>query len=112
MRTRIGLALALTLAAAGCLLAVSLCHAVGAAEPPINTTASVNPSQQQSRVGEPVKLDPASVKAGEAIYLRGRRASGAPVDAIRAGSDLHARGQDAACVNCHQRSGLGSAEGR
>jgi hypothetical protein len=46
---------------------------------------------------------------GERIYREGRLASGAPVRAERFGGMVH--GADAACVNCHRRSGLGSYEG-
>jgi hypothetical protein len=36
--------------------------------------------------------------------------SGAPLDAVRAGG-LSAKGEQVACVSCHQRSGLGTFEG-
>jgi Cytochrome c len=48
--------------------------------------------------------------AGESIYLRGALGSGAPLEGTRAGG-VATTGADAACVNCHQRSGLGSVEG-
>jgi len=48
---------------------------------------------------------------GEAIYLRGTTAGNAPVSATRS-AQSGVRGQAAACVNCHQRSGLGGREGR
>lgn len=48
---------------------------------------------------------------GRALYLEGRRADGAPLQAWRAGG-LRLAGAEAACVNCHRRSGLGGAEGR
>ena len=47
---------------------------------------------------------------GEAIYRRGILGSGKPLDAIRA-AGVHLAGKDAACVNCHRRSGFGSKEG-
>ena len=51
---------------------------------------------------------PSSV--GETLYRRGLLPSAQPVQATReAGAAL--RGADAACVNCHRRSGLGSIEG-
>lgn len=50
------------------------------------------------------------VTAGESIYLRGVLGSGAPLEGIRQGG-LGARGAQVACVNCHQRSGLGTFEG-
>ena len=52
--------------------------------------------------------DPADV--GEAIYLHGRLGSGQPLLATRAGG-MRIQGADAACVNCHQHSGLGAREG-
>src|ERR1700732_4976692 len=54
---------------------------------------------------------PPNPSAGETLYRRGLLPSGEPVQATReAGATL--RGADAACVNCHRRSGLGSTEGR
>jgi len=48
---------------------------------------------------------------GEALYRQGLRSDGRAVSATRvAGGSL--QGQAAACVNCHQRSGLGGREGR
>ena len=53
---------------------------------------------------------PATPSAGETLYRRGLLSSAQPVQATReAGAVL--RGADAACVNCHRRSGLGSIEG-
>lgn len=54
--------------------------------------------------------DPAA-DPGEAIYRRGLTGSGAPLEARREGAE-NARGAAAACINCHQRSGLGGREGR
>lgn len=48
---------------------------------------------------------------GESIYLRGVLGAGAPLVGIQAGGVVTS-GAGAACVNCHQRSGLGSVEGR
>jgi len=50
----------------------------------------------------------AAAKIGEAIFLRGILASGAELQAVREGGLPGAKGADAACVNCHHRSGLGS----
>jgi hypothetical protein len=48
---------------------------------------------------------------GQGIFLRGIAGSGKTLEASRqAGSKL--QGAAAACVNCHQRSGLGGREGR
>ena len=49
--------------------------------------------------------------AGEAIYLQGRLPSGMPLQGERTGG-ASVQGADAACVNCHRHSGLGSMEGR
>ncbi len=49
---------------------------------------------------------------GRSIYLRGVLGSGAPLEGTRDPGGVAATGADAACVNCHQRSGLGSYEGR
>src|SRR3989475_12166298 len=47
---------------------------------------------------------------GRSIYLRGVLGSGAPLEGTREAGAV-TTGVDAACVNCHQRSGLGSLEG-
>ena len=49
--------------------------------------------------------------AGESIYRHGVLPSGQLLLADRDAS-LHVNGADAACVNCHRRSGLGATEGR
>jgi hypothetical protein len=48
---------------------------------------------------------------GRSIYQYGVLASGAPLEGTRDAGDVGVKGPDAACVNCHQRSGLGSREG-
>jgi hypothetical protein len=52
-----------------------------------------------------------TASVGEAIYMRGQRADGQPIVASREG-ELRSQGAQAACVNCHRRSGLGAKEGR
>src|ERR1700687_4895099 len=47
---------------------------------------------------------------GRSISLRGVLGSGAPLEGTRE-AGVVTTGVDAACVNCHQRSGLGSVEG-
>jgi predicted GNAT family acetyltransferase len=47
---------------------------------------------------------------GQSIYLRGVLGSGEPLEGKRE-AGVAAAGSDAACVSCHQRSGLGSREG-
>lgn len=49
--------------------------------------------------------------AGEAIYVRGVLGSGAPLEAERANAPP-LTGSQAACANCHRRSGLGYKEAR
>lgn len=61
------------------------------------------------RVGEARDDSPTNV--GEAIFRRGVLGSGEVLVASHA-SGIQMRGQDAACVNCHRRSGLGMSEGR
>ena len=56
-------------------------------------------------------LDDATAKVGENIYLHGVLGSGEMLEALRE-DGLRIRGADAACVNCHRRSGFGSREGR
>ena len=54
---------------------------------------------------------PTQSPVGETLYRRGLLSEAVPVQATReAGATL--RGADAACANCHRRSGLGSSEGR
>jgi hypothetical protein len=48
---------------------------------------------------------------GGSIYLRGVLGSGAPLEGVRPATGLTVKGADAACVNCHQHSGLGTSEG-
>lgn len=48
---------------------------------------------------------------GREIYLHGVLGSGQPLEGNRGSSGAPASGSDAACVNCHQRSGFGDAEG-
>jgi Cytochrome c len=55
--------------------------------------------------------EPVSPDVGEAIYQRGVTGAGAPLQALRE-AGVPMKGTAAACVNCHQRSGLGGREGR
>jgi hypothetical protein len=64
-----------------------------------------------SLIAKPRIADPAKSPVGEAIYLKGILGSGAPLAAARAGAES-VTGEQAACVNCHRRSGLGSQEAR
>jgi hypothetical protein len=67
--------------------------------------ASAGPPARRAATAPPVD------GPGQSIYLRGVLGSGEPLRGSR-GEGLVAVGADAACVNCHQRSGLGSREGK
>ncbi len=58
----------------------------------------------------PALAAPDLVEQGRHIYLEGRLPDGSPARGIEAGS-IEVSGPLAACVRCHQRSGLGSREG-
>ena len=60
---------------------------------------------------EPPTAAEQAAGVGQSIYLRGVLGSGEPLQGNR-GAGIVSVGEDAACVNCHQRSGLGSLEGR
>jgi len=60
------------------------------------------------RVAQP---GPPKSPVGEAIYLKGVLESGVPLAGTRAGAEP-VTGEQAACVNCHRRSGMGSQESR
>lgn len=62
-----------------------------------------------ARLSESANIDP--VTAGEAIYQHGVLPSGQPLTAHRE-NGVELSGADAACINCHRRSGLGTVEGR
>ena len=82
------------------LLALGVLFA-GLAGPPLSSHA------------KPREADPelADSPSGAAIYLSGMLASGAPLVAARGGAEP-VIGAQAACVNCHRRSGLGGKEAR
>jgi hypothetical protein len=67
----------------------------------------------EAALGKPRVADPEPVASpvGEAIYLKGVLGSGALLAAARAGGEP-VMGEQAACVNCHRRSGLGVKEAR
>ncbi len=69
--------------------------------------ASGAQAEQLAAMGEPA---PDSLAAGRAIYLEGRLSSGEPVWATRPGG-TSVSAAAAACVQCHQRSGMGLSEG-
>jgi ABC-type branched-subunit amino acid transport system substrate-binding protein len=51
-----------------------------------------------------------SILAGKNIYMHGKLSSGEDIIATTVG-DVQITGEQAACVNCHRHSGLGSIEG-
>lgn len=59
----------------------------------------------------PGSMNPAAIAAGKRIYIEGILPNGKPLQAERFGG-ANLQGKDAACVNCHRRSGLGSIEGQ
>lgn len=61
-------------------------------------------------VGAEAAPEPPGLGAGEVIYRQGVLPSGKPLEALRQGG-ARMDGIDAACANCHRRSGLGSKEG-
>jgi len=67
-------------------------------------------ARQRGKAVSKVSAD-AAPGAGEAIFRRGVLVSGAPLVAART-AVTGMQGADAACVNCHRRSGLGAKEGR
>jgi hypothetical protein len=53
---------------------------------------------------------PTPLEVGRGIYLQGVIGSGSPLEGMREAGGPRVTGGDAACVNCHQRSGFGSGE--
>lgn len=53
-----------------------------------------------------------AIARGADIYLHGRLGDGSPLQGLRDAGRPAAVGAEAACVNCHKHSGLGSTEGR
>src|SRR5882672_901859 len=55
--------------------------------------------------------DDSAASVGEAIYRRGVLPSGKPLEGDHR-NGTRRQGADAACINCHRRSGLGEIQGR
>ena len=66
---------------------------------------------ESSIASRPLAPDATQLNVGERLYRQGVLAGGGPLLAERQGVEPM-RGQAAACVNCHLRSGLGTVEGR
>ena len=82
---------------------------------PLLATAAawaVGPVSGMGQAGPPARVSLADdvVGLGERFYRQGLSARGSAVPAIVQG-DLRVRSTDMTCVNCHRRSGWGSAEG-
>ena len=58
-----------------------------------------------------VRASDTAQDVGRSIYMHGALSTGEPLLADRQ-DGVHTQGGDAACVNCHQRSGLGTTEGK
>jgi cytochrome c553 len=94
----------------GLLAAAVACAAEPAnSEPGAAPHAAVvhKPTAAQAREG----ASKAATAVGEALYRQGRLPSGEALQALREPA-MSVSGQDAACVNCHKRSGLGAREGQ
>lgn len=63
-----------------------------------------------ARAGDPDAGNDRLVQTGKDIFLRGILGSGQPLVSTRM-DGMRVSGADAACANCHQRSGLGEEEG-
>ena len=50
------------------------------------------------------------VSPGERLYMRGLSVAGSPIETTVEG-DIHVQSTEMACMNCHRRSGMGTAEG-
>jgi Cytochrome c len=81
------------------------CHAISG----IRLLSALIAVVATSAVHEPAAGSPRQ-NSGQSIYLDGVLGSGAPLIGVRQGG-TNPSGAEAACVNCHQRSGLGSREG-
>jgi hypothetical protein len=66
---------------------------------------------QAAQAARPAALPAAArVSPGERLYMRGFSVAGVPIEATLQG-DVHVKSTEMACVNCHRRSGMGTAEG-
>ncbi len=73
------------------------------------TQAIANPSAPVAEGAKPNALTALELQ-GRQLYLEGKMANGNPLVGKRPGN-ITMRGKDAACVQCHRRSGLGGVEG-
>jgi mono/diheme cytochrome c family protein len=77
----------------------------------IDAAAGESARDRASEIAKPKALDDSQIKAGQALYRNGVLLSGGMLKSVREGG-IVTEGEDAACVNCHRRSGLGAKEGR
>jgi hypothetical protein len=93
--------------------AAALPAAVGAAQAPPRPggARSAAPAPPAAAARRPAPVPAAArVSPGERLYVRGFSVAGKPIDATLQG-DVHVKSTEMACVNCHRRSGMGTAEG-
>jgi len=86
----------------GAAAALVLCGAVAAAAP-VSTVVG-------ERINREAELPDGSLLHGERIYREGELPGGSPLHGERVGAPP-VGGSDAACAQCHRRSGLGMVEG-
>ncbi|HUD26584.1 MAG TPA: cytochrome C, partial [Burkholderiaceae bacterium] len=86
----------------GAAAALVLCGAVAAAAP-VSTVVG-------ERINREAELPDGSLLHGERIYREGELPGGSPLHGERVGAPP-VGGRDAACAQCHRRSGLGMVEG-
>ncbi len=72
---------------------------------------SITPLLVLTLLSAVIRTSASTSSPGEALYRQGILPSGKPLRGERQGGGL-VQGTDAACVNCHRRSGFGDVEGR
>ncbi|MEO8679035.1 MAG: hypothetical protein ABI665_08315, partial [Vicinamibacterales bacterium] len=86
----------------------------GGAQPRLPTTpdrpAAPPRLAQPARPAAPTRVAVPPPTMGERFYMRGLTAAGTAVAATVEG-DIHVKSSELPCVNCHRRSGMGTAEG-
>jgi hypothetical protein len=103
----------------GAAAALVLCGAVAAAAP-VSTVIGERSNREgeipgglrlhRERINREAELPDGSLLHGERIYREGELPGGSPLHGERVGAPP-VEGRDAACAQCHRRSGLGMVEG-